>query len=171
MVPCVNMTERRIWHSEDRASWYIPILKPTRCTISQFYFGKDLYILWTDLLSIIRSLNTVFRAIGICHTEILKMGKIASVYTSTCTLLLNCKACCIFWNVFTILSFLYNIEFHQQHVLKFNNIHVYTPVILPIFKISAWQIPIAVNTVSRVLMMDSIPSEIWKVPYQDKVDK
>jgi len=24
---------------------------------------------WTDLLSIIRTLNTVFRAIGICHTS------------------------------------------------------------------------------------------------------
>jgi len=33
------------------------------------------------LLSIIRSLNTVFTAIGICHTEILKVGKITSVYT------------------------------------------------------------------------------------------
>jgi len=34
----------------------------------------------TDLLSIIRSHNTVFTAIGICHTEIFEMGKIASVY-------------------------------------------------------------------------------------------
>jgi len=34
----------------------------------------------TDLLSIIRSFNTVFTAIGICHTEVLKMGKITSVY-------------------------------------------------------------------------------------------
>jgi hypothetical protein len=33
----------------------------------------------TNLLSIIRSFNTVFTAIGICHTELLKMGKIASV--------------------------------------------------------------------------------------------
>ena len=30
----------------------------------------------TDLLSIIRSLNTVYTAIGICHAEILKVGKI-----------------------------------------------------------------------------------------------
>ena len=30
----------------------------------------------TDVLSIIRSLNTVFTAIGIFHTEILKIGKI-----------------------------------------------------------------------------------------------
>jgi len=29
----------------------------------------------TDLLSIISSLNTVFTAIGVCHAEILKMGK------------------------------------------------------------------------------------------------
>ena len=31
------------------------------------YFGKELYMFRTDLLSIIRSLNTVFTAIGICH--------------------------------------------------------------------------------------------------------
>jgi hypothetical protein len=30
-------------------------------------FGKELYLFRTDLLSIIRSLNTVFTAIGICH--------------------------------------------------------------------------------------------------------
>ena len=31
-------------------------------------FGKELYVLRTDLQSIIRSLNTVFTANGICHT-------------------------------------------------------------------------------------------------------
>jgi hypothetical protein len=31
-------------------------------------FGKELYMFRTDLLSIIRSLNTVFIAVGICHT-------------------------------------------------------------------------------------------------------
>jgi len=39
---------------------FILIIKPTRCTISQIYFGKELYMFRTDLLSIIRSLNTVF---------------------------------------------------------------------------------------------------------------
>jgi hypothetical protein len=34
-----------------------------------FYFGKQLYMFRTDLLSIIRSLNAVFTAIGICHTS------------------------------------------------------------------------------------------------------
>jgi hypothetical protein len=34
----------------------------------QLYFGKELYTFQTDLLSIIRSLITVFTAIGICHT-------------------------------------------------------------------------------------------------------
>ena len=37
-------------------------------------FGKELYIFQTDVLFIRRSLNTVFTAIGICHTEILNMG-------------------------------------------------------------------------------------------------
>jgi len=39
----------------------------------------------TDLLSIIRGLNTVFTATGIWHTEILKIGKITGVYTHTHT--------------------------------------------------------------------------------------
>ena len=32
-------------------------------------FSKELYMLRTDLLSIIRSPNIVFIAIGICHTS------------------------------------------------------------------------------------------------------
>ena len=31
-------------------------------------FGKELHMFWTDLLSTIRSHNTVFIAIRICHT-------------------------------------------------------------------------------------------------------
>jgi len=31
-------------------------------------FGKELYMFQTDLLSIIRNLNTVFTSSGICHT-------------------------------------------------------------------------------------------------------
>jgi hypothetical protein len=56
------------WHSEDRASWYIIIMKANKCTVSQLYFGKELCMFRTDLLSIIRSLNTVYTAIGICPT-------------------------------------------------------------------------------------------------------
>ena len=32
-------------------------------------FDKELYLIRTDLLSIIRSLNTVYTAIGICHAS------------------------------------------------------------------------------------------------------
>ena len=42
---------------------------PKRCTNSQIYFHKELYMFRTDLLSIIRSLNTVYTAIGICHAS------------------------------------------------------------------------------------------------------
>jgi len=38
-------------------------------TIFQFYFDKELYIFRTYLLSIIRSLNTVYTAIGVCHAS------------------------------------------------------------------------------------------------------
>jgi len=41
---------------------------PTSCTISQVYFVKELHMFWTDLLSVIRRLNTVYTATGICHT-------------------------------------------------------------------------------------------------------
>jgi len=127
----------RLWHSEDRASRYILIIQPRRCTISQLPVGIELYMFQTDLLSIIRSLNTVFSAI--CHTEILKMGKITSVCVCVCV--------CVY---------IYNTEFYPQHVLQFSyNVHVYTLVILPIFKISVWQIPTAENTVLKLLMMDS----------------
>ena len=30
--PYLSISHSRIWHSEDRASWYILIIKPTRCT-------------------------------------------------------------------------------------------------------------------------------------------
>jgi len=32
-----------------------------------YLFGKELYMFWTDLLSIIRSLDTVYTVIGICY--------------------------------------------------------------------------------------------------------
>jgi hypothetical protein len=72
-----------IWHSEDHALWYIFIIKGNEMNCFSALFVKELYMFRTDLLSIIKSLNTVFTAMGICHTEILKMGKITSVYTCT----------------------------------------------------------------------------------------
>jgi hypothetical protein len=40
-----------------------------RCTISELYFGKEVYMFQTDLLSIISSLNTVFTTIGVYHAS------------------------------------------------------------------------------------------------------
>ena len=56
----------RIWHSEDRASWYIRILEANEIHYFSSYFDKQLYMFRTDLLSIISSLDTVFTASGIC---------------------------------------------------------------------------------------------------------
>ena len=39
------------------------------CTISLLYFGTELNMFRTNLLSIIRSLNSVFTENGICHTS------------------------------------------------------------------------------------------------------
>ena len=36
---------------------------------SNLFFDKELYMFQTDLLSIIRSCNTVYTAIGICHAS------------------------------------------------------------------------------------------------------
>jgi hypothetical protein len=53
-----------LWHSEDRLSWYILIIKANTMHFPQLYFGKELYIFRT--VSIIRSLNTVFTSVGSC---------------------------------------------------------------------------------------------------------
>jgi len=45
------------------------IIKANRMHCFSTLFGKELCMFQTDLLSIIRSLNTVFTAIGICHTS------------------------------------------------------------------------------------------------------
>jgi hypothetical protein len=50
------------WHSEDRASWYILITKDNETHYFSVLFGTELYMFRTDLMSIIRSLNTVFSA-------------------------------------------------------------------------------------------------------------
>ena len=46
-------------------------MEANKCTISQLYFNKQLYMFWADLLSIIRSLDTVFTTVDICHTSML----------------------------------------------------------------------------------------------------
>ena len=43
--------------------------KTQRDALFLYYFGKERYMFRTDLLPIIRSLNTVFTATGICHTS------------------------------------------------------------------------------------------------------
>ena len=70
LITSYKLTLNRFWHSEDRASWYILIIKDNKKHyFSQLYFGKELYIFRIYLLSIIRSLNTVYTAIGICHSS------------------------------------------------------------------------------------------------------
>jgi hypothetical protein len=47
----------------------------------KIYFGKELYMFQTDLLSIIRSLNTVYTAIGICHASYVDCLLASSILT------------------------------------------------------------------------------------------
>jgi hypothetical protein len=58
-----------IWHLEIRASLYILIIKANEMNYFSASFCKEFYMFRTDLLSIIRSLNTLFIATGICHTS------------------------------------------------------------------------------------------------------
>ena len=57
----------QLWHSEDRTSWYILIIKPPRSTISQIYF-------WNSILQVSESIcvhheesRTVHTATGMGH--------------------------------------------------------------------------------------------------------
>ena len=50
------------------ALWYILIIKANMMHYFSTSFRKELNMFRTDSVSIIRSLNTVFTAIGICHT-------------------------------------------------------------------------------------------------------
>jgi len=48
MTDRLGETKRLVWHSEDRASYYILIAKPTRCTnFSNLIFGMELYMFRT----------------------------------------------------------------------------------------------------------------------------
>jgi len=58
-----------------------------RCAISQIYLDKELYMFRTDLLSIIRSLNTLYTATGICHASYVDCLLAGSGWSSILTLL------------------------------------------------------------------------------------
>ena len=49
-----------IWHSEDRASWYILITKANEMHYFSDLFDKLLYMFRTSPLSIVRSISTVY---------------------------------------------------------------------------------------------------------------
>jgi len=48
--------------------YQILIIKDNEMKYFSSLFGKELYMFRTNLLSIVRSINTVFTAIVICHT-------------------------------------------------------------------------------------------------------
>ena len=63
---CLILQE--IWHSEDRVSWYILIIKPKRCTIPKIYFwNRTLHASDCFTVHHLES-STVHTAMGICHT-------------------------------------------------------------------------------------------------------
>ena len=66
-ITCTKDILRQIWHSEDRALWYILIIKPTRCTnFSDLFWNRTLPV--SDRFSAHhQESSTVHTAIGICH--------------------------------------------------------------------------------------------------------
>jgi hypothetical protein len=79
----LQLTNISIWHSEDCPSWYVLIIKPKRCTNFRIYYSNRILHV-SDRFSVHhQESSTVYTALGICHSEILKMGKITSVYTCT----------------------------------------------------------------------------------------
>ena len=58
--PQTSSSDISIWHSEDRASWYILIMKANEMQYFTNLFDKVLYMFRTDLLSIIRSISTLY---------------------------------------------------------------------------------------------------------------
>ena len=66
----VNMVINESARTEYCASWYILIIKANKMHYFSTLVWRELYMFWTGLMSIIRSLNTVFTAIGICRPVI-----------------------------------------------------------------------------------------------------
>jgi hypothetical protein len=62
------------WHSEDHASWYIPIIKPTRCTNFSNLFLEYRFSVHHQESS------TVYTAIGICHTGYADVHNVSFIY-------------------------------------------------------------------------------------------
>ena len=56
-------------------------------------FGKELYMFRKDFLSIIRSLNTVFTAIGICHTGYDDCLLLTSLADGNISIMANTSCC------------------------------------------------------------------------------
>jgi len=69
LLSIIRSTISQLYFGKELYMFRTDLLSIIRSTISQLYFGKELYMFRTDLLSIIRSLNTAFTAIGICHTS------------------------------------------------------------------------------------------------------
>ena len=90
---CIFIPKRpdRPWSSLSLLFNKVLIIKANETHYFSTLFGKELYLFRTHLLSIIRSLNTVFTAIGIWHTSyvavcltLLADGNITSTTNTYC---------------------------------------------------------------------------------------
>jgi len=97
------------------------VIKANKMHCSSLYFDKELCMFWTDWLSIIRSLNTVFTAVGICLVSFVdcllaRSGRTVSL-SETCRVLYRNKVekQCI------LLAFITRTRAHINNKIKLRN--------------------------------------------------
>jgi len=69
------------------------IIKTNEMHYFSSLFGKELFMFRTDLLSIVRSLNTVFTATGICYTDYVGCLLARSILNSLADRMTNTNCC------------------------------------------------------------------------------
>jgi hypothetical protein len=79
-----------IWHSEDRASWYILITKPTRCTNSQIYFWNGTQHVSDSFFVHHQESSTVHTAIHTCYANCLLASSQHNLYDIYLLLCVQC---------------------------------------------------------------------------------
>ena len=78
------------WCSDDHASWYILVIKPTRCTNSQIYFwNKTLHV--SDSSTVHHQEFFTVHSNGLCHTGFAVSLQAGSGWNSNSILILLAK--------------------------------------------------------------------------------
>jgi len=142
LLECNVKTTSAVWHSDDRALWYVHIIKANEMHYFSNLFDKVLYMFRTGPLTVIRSISTLYTQQQVFVTQMTNTYCMYTVlrYSWWCTadlsetcgvlyqinlrnsascwhLLYDCK-CCSHWDMcLAVLLFCYSPQ-----VLKFMNL-------------------------------------------------